>query len=133
MDFKRWALQLVFVFVILIVLAAGGALTFPGLSSVTGVFVTAPVNLIFLVLSMIMLTLIAFVLGRGVKTIKSTFESTLLALASSLIVGGLLALLTVFNFPYSVHVNLTWLGTSWYDPWIAIFLIGSPIMMAFVV
>ena len=55
------------------------------------------------------------------------------SLTSALVVGGILALLTLFKFPYSVQLNLAWLGTAWYDPWIAIFLVGAPIMLAFVV
>ena len=133
MDLGKWAIQLAFVFFILIIFALVGALTFPGLTSVTAVFLTAPINLLFLVLSIIILAVIAYSLGRGVKSIKSTYEAILLALTSALIIGGLLALLTVFKFPYSVHVNLAWLGTAWYDPWITVFLIGAPIMLAFVV
>ena len=133
MDVAKWAIQLAFVFFILIMFALVGALTFPGLTSVTGVFLTAPINLLFLIVSVLILALIAYSLGRGIKSIKSSFESILLALTSALIIGGLLALLTVFKFPYSVQVNLAWLGTAWYDPWITVFLIGAPIMLAFVV
>ena len=133
MDFAKWAIQLAFVFFVLIIFALVGALTFPGLTSVTGVLLTAPVNLLFLIVSVIILAVIAYSLGRGIKSIKSSFESILLSLTSALVIGGLLALLTVFKFPYSVHLNLAWLGTAWYDPWITVFLIGAPIMLAFVV
>lgn len=133
MNLGKWAIQLAFVFFLLILFALVNALKFPGLTSISGVFVTAPINLLFLIISVIILTLIAYSLGRGIKNIKAPFEAILLALTSALVVGGLLALLTVFKFPYSVQLNLTWLGTAWYDPWIAVFLVGAPIMLAFVV
>ena len=133
MNLGKWAIQVGFVFFILIIFAVVNALTFPGLTSVTGIFVTAPVNLLFLILSVIVLTLIAYSLGRGIKNIKSPFEAILLSLTSALVVGGLLALLSLLKFPYSVQLNLAWLGTAWYDAWIAIFLVGAPIMLAFVV
>jgi hypothetical protein len=133
MNLGKWAIQLAFVFFLLIIFALVNALTFPGLTSVTGVFLTAPINLVYLVLSVLILTLIAYSLGRGIKSIKSTFEAILLSLTSALVIGGLLALLSLLNFPYSVKLNLAWLGGNWYDPWIAIFLVGAPIMLAFVV
>ena len=133
MNLGKWAIQVGFVFFLLIILAIVNALTFPGLTSITGVFVTAPINLFFLILSVIVLALIAYSLGRGIKNIKSPFEAILLSLTSALVVGGLLALLSLLKFPYSVQLNLAWLGTAWYDSWIAIFLVGAPIMLAFVV
>ncbi len=133
MDFGKWAVQFVFVLFILFLLSLAGALKFPGITSLGGIAVTPPANLFFLLLSIVVLTLIAFALGRGIKNIKSTFESILLALTSSIVIGGVLALLAVFKFPYSIQVNLTWLGTNWYDPWIAVFLVGAPILLAFVV
>lgn len=133
MDLGKWALQSAFVLFILVVLAIAGALTFPGITSIGGAANSPPGNLLYLILSIILLTLVAFALGRGIKNIKSTFESILLAFVSSIVVGGVLALLAVFKFPYSVQINLTWLGTQWYDPWITVFLVGAPIMLAFVV
>ena len=133
MNLGKWAIQIGFVFLLLIMYALVGALTFPGLTSIGGVFTTAPINLLFLLLSVIILTLIAYSLGRGIKGVKSNFDAILLALTSALVVGGLLALLSLLKFPYSVTLNLAWLGANWYDPWIAIFLVGAPIMLAFVV
>src|SRR5579875_3289779 len=132
MDFGKWALQMAFVLFVLIVLAAAGALTFPGISSLGAVASTPPANLFFLLLSIIVLTLMAFALGRGIKSIKSTFEGVLLAFASSIMIGGILSLLAVFKFPYSIQMNLTWLGPNWYDPWIAAFLVGAPILLVYV-
>ena len=133
MSLGKLAIQVGFVFLLLIIFALVNALTFPGLTSVTGVFVTAPINLFYLILSVIVLTIIAYSLGSGIKNVKRPFEAILLALTSALVMGGLLALLTLLKFPYSVQLNLTWLGTAWYDSLIAIFLVGAPIMLAFVV
>src|SRR5579885_2980697 len=98
MDFGKWVLQMVFVLFVLIVLAAAGALTFPVISVLGAVATTPPANLFFLLLSIIVLTLMAFALGRGVKGVKSTFEGVLLGFASSIMLGGILSLLAVFKF-----------------------------------
>jgi hypothetical protein len=133
MNLGKWAIQVAFVLILLIMFALVKALTFPGLTSIAGIFTTPPINLLFLVISVIILTLIAYSLGRGIKSVKSNFEAILLALTSALVIGGLLALLSLLKFPYSITLNLAWLGTAWYDSWIAIFLVGAPIMLAFVV
>ena len=133
MNLGKLAVQVAFVLILLIMYALVNALTFPGLTSISGIFTTAPINLLFLILSVLILTLIAYSLGRGIKSVKSNFDAILLALTSALVVGGLLALLSLLKFPYSVALNLNWLGTNWYDAWIAIFLVGAPIMLAFVV
>lgn len=56
-----------------------------------------------------------------------------MAYASALIIGGMLALFTLLNLSYTVHIRLNWLGNTVYDPWLVIFFIGTPIILTFVV
>ena len=133
MDMPKMLFSIIVVFLLLIVFSLVGAITFPALPSANSGITTYLSDFLFLLLPVIVLTLIAFFLGTGVRSIKKPLQALGLAYVSALFIGGVLALLTVFNFPYSAHVNFGWLGSSWYSPWLTLFLIGSPIMLAFVV
>ena len=132
MNFVKWIIRVVFVFLILYILSLAGAISFPSFSG-DSIIKTDTIELAFLLLSIIVLTIIAYLLGRGIRSMKGSLEAAAFAYISALIVGGVLALLTLFNFPYAVHVNLSWLGSSWYEPWIIALLIGAPIMLIFVI
>ena len=132
MNMPRMLLSVVIVFLLLFVFSLVGALTFPALPSANSAITTYLGDFLLLFLPVIMLTLIAFFLGTGIRSIKKPLPALGLAYVSAFFIGGVLALLTLFNFPYSAHVNFGWLGSSWYSPWLALFLIGSPIMLAFV-
>ena len=132
MNIVKWIIRVVFVFLILFILSLAGAISFPSFSG-GNVITTYPTELAFLLLSVIVLTVIAYLLGRGIRSVKGSFEAAGFAYISALIVGGVLALLTFFNFPYALHVNLFWLGSNWYAPWIVALLIGAPIMLVFVI
>ena len=133
MNMPRMLLSVVVVFLLLFVFSLVGALTFPALPSANSGVTTYLGDFLLLFLPVILLTLIAFFLGTGIRSVKKSIQALGLAYVSALVIGGILALLTQFNFPYSAHVNFTWLGSSWYSPWLTLFLIGSPIMLAFVV
>ncbi len=133
MDFGKFLLQLLAVCAILIVLYFAKAVTFPASPAVISITNLIPINLFFLLLSLIILTLIGGFLGKGIRGMKGHLDGLLLAYFCALLIGGLLALLTYLNFPYSLHINLSWLGTSWYDPWIAVFLVGVSLTLIFVV
>ena len=126
-------LSVVVVFLLLFVFSLVGALTFPALPSTNSTREAYLLQFLFLLLPVVILTLIAFCLGTGIRSTKNPLQALGLAYVSALVIGGVLALLTVFNFPYSAHVNFGWLGSSWYSPWLTLFLIGSPIILAFVV
>jgi hypothetical protein len=132
-NMPKMLLSVVMVFLLLFVFSLVGALTFPALPSANSGVTTYIGDFLLLFLPVILLTLIAFFLGTGIRSIKKSIQALGLAYVSALVIGGVLALLTVFNFPYSAHVNFGWLGSSWYSPWLTLFLIGSPIMLAFVV
>jgi len=118
---------------ILVLLSFAGAITFPVLAVVTSVPGTGILNLIFLFVAMLVLALIGSLLGRGIRGIKRPLEALLSAFAGSLAMGGVLALFAALNIPFTAHINLNWLGTSWYSSALAIFLIGTPIMLTFLV
>ena len=125
--------SVVMVFLLLLIFSLVGALAFPALPSTNSTMEAYLLQFLFLLLPVVILTLIAFFLGTGIRSIKNPLQALGLAYVSALVIGGVLALLTEFNFPYSAHVNFGWLGSSWYSPWLTLFLIGSPIMLAFVV
>jgi hypothetical protein len=64
---------------------------------------------------------------------KKPIEALLSAFAGSFAMGGVLALFAVLNIPYAARINPTWLGTNWYSAALAMFLIGTPIMLTFLV
>jgi hypothetical protein len=132
MDFGKVLLQLLAVFFIFVFLSFVGAVT-PVFTSFNSSILSVPSNFVIYVISVLIVSVLGYLLGRGVQGIKSHFETLLLAYITSMIIGGILVLLTLAGFPYSVHLNLTWLGTAWYDPWILAFFIGAPLALTFVV
>lgn len=123
----------VFVLAILLVFTVLGAVTFPSTASASGNIGTYGQDLLLFIVPVASMSLIGYFLGKGIRGIKGPLEGMGLAYLSTFIVGSVLALLTVLNFAYSVHLNLTWLGTAWYGPWITMFLVGAPVMLAFLV
>ncbi|QBD78916.1 hypothetical protein EPA93_24205 [Ktedonosporobacter rubrisoli] len=133
MNFGQLAIRSVFILVLLFVLSLAGAITFPVLAISTTTTGLGIVNILSLIITMIVLAVIGYLLGRGIRSIKKPLESLILTYVSSFILGGVLALFTYLNVPYAARINLTWLGASWYSPWLAVFLIGTTIMIVFLV
>ncbi len=133
MSLGKTLVSILIVYFLLLIFSLVGAVTFPGLPGVNSPVDTYVRDFLFLLLPVLVLSMFGFFLGRGVRSVKNSLEAMGLAYVSALIIGGILALLTLFNFPYAAHVNFTWLGGSWYSPWLTIFLIGAPILLAFVV
>jgi len=123
--------SVIMVFLLLLIFSLVGALTFPALPSTNSTMEAYLLQFLFLLLPVVILTLIAFFLGTGIRSIKNPLQAIGLAYVGALFIGGILALLTLFNFPYSAHVNFSWLGNTAYSPWLTLFLIGAPIMLAF--
>lgn len=132
MDFGKTLVQLVAVFFILVFLSFVGAIT-PVFTSFNSSILSVPGNFVIYLLTVLIVSLLGYLLGRGVRSVKNHFEALLLSYVTTLIVGGILVLLTLANFPYTVHLRLTWLGTAWYDPWLLAFFIGAPLALTFVV
>lgn len=126
-------IKVIIVFLLLFMFSLVGAIKIPALPGANSTIDTYVLDFLLLLLPVAILSLIAFLLGNGIRGLKNHFQALGLSYASALIIGGILALFTLFNFPYSAHVNFNWLGTSWYSPWLALFLIGAPIILAFTV
>ena len=131
MNFGKLLIQGIAVFVILIFFSLAGAIT-PQFTSLSSLLAN-PINIFLYLVTVIVLTAMGYFLGVGVKSVKKPLEAVILAYGSAFVAGGALALLTLLKFPYSAHLNLYWLGTAWYDPWLLIFFIGAPIILTFVV
>jgi hypothetical protein len=132
MNFGKFLIQLLAVIAILIVLYFAGAVRFP--SEPASISLTNfPRTLFLLLLSVIILTLIGSSLSKGIRGVKGPLDAILLGSLAALLIGGLLALMTYLNFPYAPFINLSWLGTRWYSPWLTIFLVGAPLLLVLVV
>ena len=130
MNLPKLLIQGIAVFIVIIFFSLAGAITpsFTGFSNL----INAPAEFFLYLVSVIVLTAMGYFLGHGIQSIKKNLESLGLAYGGSFIIGGFLALMTLLNFPYSVKLKLFWLGTAWYDPWLLIFFIGTPILLTFV-
>jgi hypothetical protein len=130
MKFAKFLIQGVCVFFIITAFSLAGAIT-PQFTTLSNL-VNLPFNLMLYIITVVILTTIGYFLGVGITAVKKNLESLGLAYGGSLVVGGILALMTVLKFPFSVQMNLYWLGTAWYDPWLLIFFVGTPIILTFV-
>jgi hypothetical protein len=110
-----------------------GAIVFPVSFAVANFAGAGILDLVFLFAAMLVLALIGSLLGRGIRSMKKPIEALLSAFAGSFAMGGVLALFAVLNIPYAARINPTWLGTNWYSAALAMFLIGTPIMLTFLV
>ncbi len=131
MNFGKILIQGTAVFFFLVFFSLVGAIT-PQVTSISNVL-SIPSDMIIFLVTVILLMVIGSVLGTGVQSIKKSGGSLLMAYASALIIGGMLALFTLLNLSYTVHIRLNWLGNTVYDPWLVIFFIGTPIILTFVV
>ncbi|MFL5589316.1 MAG: hypothetical protein ACJ8DI_16935 [Ktedonobacteraceae bacterium] len=121
----------VFVLGILLLFSFIGAITFPNTGIASGNLSVYGIDLLLMVVPVLSMSFIGYFLGKGIRGLKGGLEAMGLAYISTFIVGSVLALLTVSNFAYTAHLNFTWLGAGWYAPWVTMFLIGAPVMLAF--
>jgi hypothetical protein len=129
----RILVNVLIVLLVLILFSFIGAIVYPSVPGATGALDIYAHNFFLLIIPVILMATIAHFLGRGIRAIKNSFEALGLAYVGAFIIGGVLAFLSLLDLSYSAHVNFLWLGGSWYSPWMTIFLIGTPIMLAFLV
>ncbi len=129
----RFLISALLVLVLLYLYSFIGAVTFPGLPTTNASVTNFISYLLFLILPVLLMAIVGYFLGKGIRGIKNPFEALVLTYLTPFFIGGVLALLTVLNFSYSAHIYFNWLGTNWYDPLFTIFLIGAPITLAFLV
>jgi hypothetical protein len=131
MNLGSLLLKTVAVILLLFLLSLAGAVIFPGLSTVSSTGIGLSGLLLFLGL-MIILSVIGNLLGRGIRTIKKPLEALLLAFVGSFFMGAILIIFTVLNLPGTVRINIDWLGTSWYSPFLTFLFVGAPLMLVFI-
>lgn len=133
MNFGSLALKTGMLLVILFLLSLAGAISFPALSIITGSAGIGITSLLFLLLAMLILSVVGYLLGRGIRTVKKPLEAFLYTYIAALGIGAVLILFTALNIPYTVRINLNWLGTNWYSPLLSMLFIGTSIILVFLV
>ncbi|GAC1372525.1 MAG: hypothetical protein NVS2B12_25130 [Ktedonobacteraceae bacterium] len=133
MNFGALGLKAVVIIGILFLLYLAGAVTFPALAIVSNSSGVAITSILLLILAIFILSVIGNLLGRGIRSVKKPIEALILAFVGSFFMGAALALFAVLNVPYTARINLAWLGTNWYSPFLALLFIGAPLMLVFMV
>lgn len=132
MNFGSLAVKALLVIVLLFLLSLAGAIIFPNIASVTS-STSGITGILLLIAAILVLAVIGSLLGRGIRSVKKPVETLLLSFVGAFFMGAALALFAVLNIPYAIQVNLTWLGTNWYSPLLALLFIGTPLMLIFLV
>jgi hypothetical protein len=127
-SFLSLVVKTVLILVMLFLLSLAGAINFPTLF--TGSDGTGLTSFLILILTVLVLSVVGFLLAKGVRTLKKPFEAFIATYIGSVFLGGIIALFALLNIP-TVHVNLNWLGTNWYSPLLALLLIGTSLMLVF--
>jgi hypothetical protein len=126
-------INIIIVLLVLILFSFLGAVSFPGLPAINSSLDTFVRAFLLLLVPGIIMGIMGHFLGKGIRGIKNSFEALGLTYVSAFLLGAILALLSLLNFAYSVHVNFNWIGTTWYAQVFTIFIIGASMMLAFLV
>ncbi len=121
------------VLIVLFLLSLTRALTFPILSAITSGTSSGISSILIFLLAILLLSIIGNLLARGIKSVKKSGEGLLLGFVGAIAMGGILTILAQLSVPYTVIVNLSWVGTSWYSSFLAILFIGIPLMFVFLI
>jgi len=135
MNFGSLALKALVVVALLFLLSLAGAVRFPALTNVTsgGVGIA---GILFLIIAMLILSVIGNLMGRGIRSVKKPPEVLFLSFVGAFFMGAVLALFAILNVPSVpsiASINLNWLGTAWYSPFLALLFIGTPLILVFLV
>ena len=133
MNFGSVMIKALVVLVLLFLLSLAGAITFPLLSVVTGGAGAGVSSILLFLLAVVLLAMVGNLIARGIKSVKKSGESILLAFIGSFFMGAILTIFALLNIPYTIRVNLAWTGTSWYSSILTLFFIGVPLMLVFLV
>jgi amino acid transporter len=131
MNFGSVVVKALVTVVVLFLLSLAGAITFPVLAVITSGTNVAIISILLFLLAMLLLALLGTLIARGIKSVKRTFEAILLAFVGALFLGAILAVFALLNIPYTIRVNLNWLGTAWYAPLLSLLFIGAPLMLVY--
>jgi hypothetical protein len=133
MNFGSIMIKTLVVLVVLFLLSLTPALTFPIATALSNGTSSGITSILLFIVAILLLSIIGNLLARGVKSVKKSGEGILLGFVGALAMGGILAIFTQLNIPYTITVNLAWLGTNWYSPFLTILFIGIPLMFVFLI
>ena len=135
MNFGSVAIKALVVLATLYLLSLAGAITFSLLAVTTVGTVGGIVGILLFLVAIFLLSLIGNLIAKGIKGVgvKNTGQALLLAFVGAFSIGAILAAFVPLNIPYIIRVNLNWLGTSWYSPYLSLLFIGMPLMLIFFV
>jgi hypothetical protein len=133
MNIGQVAIKTVVIIVILFLLSLAGAITFPVATAVAGVAGVGIINFILLLFGVFILALVGNTIGKGIRGYKVPLLAIVLVYACSFAIGGLITVLGLLNVPYAPTINITWLGTTLVSRMLTILLIGTAIMVVFLV
>jgi hypothetical protein len=133
MNFGSVVVKAVVILVVLFLLSLAGAITFPVLAVITSGTGAGISSILLFLVAILLLSLVGNLIARGIKSVKRSVEAILLVFVGAFFMGAILAVFALLNIPYTVRVNLAWLGTNWYSPLLSLLLIGLPLMVVFLV
>ena len=133
MNFGQVAVKALAILILLYLLSIAGAINFPVIAIITGAAGAGFLNLIFLFLAIFVFAFIGSAIGKGIRSYKSPLTALLLAYASALAIGGLILLLGILSIPNAPTINVNWLGTTLISHVLTVLLIGTYLMVAFLV
>ncbi len=133
MNFGSVVVKAVVILVVLFLLSLAGAITFPVLAVITSGTGAGISSILLFLVAILLLSLVGNLIARGIKSVKKSVEAILLVFVGAFFMGAILAVFALLNIPYTVRVNLAWLGTNWYSPLLSLLLIGLPLMVVFLV
>ncbi len=133
MNFGSILVKTLVVLVVLFLLSLTGALTFPIATALSTGTSSGLTSILLFIVAILLLSIIGNLLARGIKSVKKSGEGLLLGFVGALAMGGILAIFTQLNVPYTITVHLAWLGTNWYSPFLSILFIGIPLMFVFLI
>ena len=119
--------------VVLFLLSLAGAITFPLFSAITSGTATGFTSILLFLLAIALLAVVGSLLARGIRSVKKSVEALAMGFVGAFAMGGILAIFAQLNVPYTVRVNLSWTGTSWYSSLLSLLFIGIPLMFVFLI
>ncbi|HEY7414800.1 MAG TPA: hypothetical protein VH593_06385 [Ktedonobacteraceae bacterium] len=133
MNFGSLAIKALVIAIILFLLSVAKAVSFPLNTIIANGTGATLSSVLFVLIALFVLSIIGNLLGRGVRSVKKPLEALLLSFVGAFSMGASLALFSVINVSYAPQLQLYWLGTAWYDPLLALLLVGAPLMLIFLV
>lgn len=133
MNFGTVLVKALVILILLYLLSLAGAITFPLFAIISGSVATGFLSFLFLLLAVFVLAFIGSAIGKGIRSYKSPLLALFMAYASAFAIGGLILLLGTLTIPNAPTININWLGTTLISHVLTVLLIGTSIMIAFLV